>query len=293
MSKEILEKYIEQNNLSQAKVATQLGVSPAVVSQYLKGTYGGDVAKIDDLVLQLVSHEQEASKQHQGLNLGFVPTHQAKKVMASCKKCHVSGGLMVVVGDAGLGKTMALKRYAQDNSQVVMIEIDPTFTPKVLLIELCEALGIEPSRNTHDNMKNLVSKLTGAKKLLIVDEAELLSYKSLEILRRIQDKAEIALLLAGMPRLRANLRGSRGELKQIFSRVDFHHELKPLSQEDMAMLVESAIGTNEFNSLLFKLCDGNARTLSKILKESHSFAVHHQKPIDAEMIKQAYHQLIN
>lgn len=293
MSKEILKNYIEQQGLSQATVAVQLGVSPAVVSQYLKGIYAGDVEKVNKAVLQLVGHEQEAVKQFHGLNLGFVKTTQAKAVMASCKKCHVSGGLMVVVGDAGLGKTMALKQYAQDNAQVVMIEVDPTFTPKVLLIELCEALGIEPSRNTHDNMKNIVVKLTGSKKLIIIDEAELLSYKALEILRRIQDKANIALLLAGMKRLRENLRGSRGELKQIFSRVDFHHELKPLSQDDMAMLIEFAIGTGAFNETLFKLCGGNARTLSKILKESHSLSVQYQKPIDLDMVKQAYHQLIN
>lgn len=292
MLNEILKKYIEETGLSQSKVATQLGVSPAVISQYLQGKYSGDVEKIDQLVLQLVEHAKESVKQQRGLNLGFVKTTQAHHVMATCKKCHVSGGIMVVVGEAGLGKTMALKQYAQDSNQVVMIEVDPTFTPKVLLIELCEALGVEPTRNTHDNMKNIVAKLVGSKKLIIIDEAELLSYKALEILRRIQDKSNIGLLLAGMPRLRANLRGSRGELKQIFSRVDFFYELKSLSSQDVGILSESALGTDEFNDLLFRLCDGNARKLSKIFKESHSLAVRHQLSINSDMITQASQMLI-
>lgn len=38
------------DNTSQAKVATKLGVSPAVVNQCLKGTYKGRVDRIENLV---------------------------------------------------------------------------------------------------------------------------------------------------------------------------------------------------------------------------------------------------
>ncbi|CRL44634.1 hypothetical protein SGGMMB4_01839 [Sodalis glossinidius str. 'morsitans'] len=53
--------------------------------------------------------------------------------------------------------------------------------------------------------------------LVLVDEAELLPYRALEVLRRIHDSFGVAIVLAGMPRLLLNLKGSRGEYAQLYS----------------------------------------------------------------------------
>jgi DNA transposition AAA+ family ATPase len=46
-----------------------------------------------------------------------------------------------------------------------------------------------------------------------------LPYRALEVLRRIHDRSGVAIVLAGMPRLLINLKGSRGEFAQLYSRV--------------------------------------------------------------------------
>lgn len=46
---------------------------------------------------------------------------------------------------------------------------------------------------------DIVDKLKSSGRLIIIDEAEHLPYKSLELVRRIYDKANVGILLVGMP----------------------------------------------------------------------------------------------
>lgn len=62
-------------------------------------------------------------------------------------------------------------------------------------------------------------ELRDSGRLLMVDEAELLLYRALEVLRRLHDKAGIGIVLAGMPRLLINLKGRRGEFAQLLPAV--------------------------------------------------------------------------
>ncbi|EOF6267776.1 AAA family ATPase, partial [Salmonella enterica] len=71
----------------------------------------------------------------------------------------------------------------------------------------------------HELSEECIQALTGTGWVILVDEAELLPYRALEVLRRIHDRSGVALVLAGMPRLLVNLKGSRGEYAQLYSRV--------------------------------------------------------------------------
>jgi DNA transposition AAA+ family ATPase len=66
---------------------------------------------------------------------------------------------------------------------------------------------------------DIIDKLKSSGRLNIIDEAEPLPYKSLELLRRIYDKAQVGILLVGMPRLIMNLKGEKRQYAQLYSRV--------------------------------------------------------------------------
>ena len=200
----------------------------------------------------------------------------------------------LVIGEAGLGKTVTLKQYAKTVDNVILVEVTPTYSPKVMLVELCNRLGIVPSRSNHDNEVSIVEKLKGSDKLLIIDEAELLAYKSLEIIRRIHDMAKIGVVLAGMPRLRANLHGKNGEYKQLYSRIGFFHDMgEELSEEDIGMLTAATIGTSEFNDKLYQVSHGNARRLNKLLRGINRMAQINKRPINEAMINKMTQMLID
>lgn len=291
MSIDLLKQYQEDKGLSQAKLATLLGVSPAVISQYLKGEYKGDVASIDKKVDQMLSRAKDKATD---IKADFVPTDTAQKILEVCSMAHTMNDINLVIGEAGLGKTMAIKHYAQTVENVVLIETEPTFSPKVLLVELCHKLGIPPSKSNHDNIASIIEKLNGSDRLILIDEAELLSYKCLEVIRRIHDKSGVGVVLAGMPRLRANLRGKRGEYKQLYSRIGFVCDLADrLPDDDIGELVLGVLGNNECNDSFIKASNGNARRLSKIIRGVNRIAKMNNKPVSAKMVQRISEMLID
>lgn len=291
MSRELLQAFKESQNLSQSRLSTMLGVSSATVSQYLNGTYTGNIEALDKKVRELTERAKDKAKD---IKADFVPTSTAKKIMDVCGMAHAMNDINLVIGEAGLGKTVALKHYADNTAGVVMIETAPTFSPKVLLIELCGKLGITPSRNNHENIIAITEKLKGSERLVIIDEAELLSYKCLEIIRRIHDMAGVGVVLCGMPQLRSNLRGKRGEYKQLYSRVGFACDIKNrLPDEDVAQLAMSALGNDSYQDELVRASGGNARRLNKILRGVNRLAQLNNKPVSAKMIEITVNMLID
>ncbi len=291
MSRELLQEFKEAQNLSQTRLATMLDASPATVSQYLNGAYKGDTDTIDKKVRELIERAKDKAKD---IKSDFVPTTTAKKIMDVCAMAHGMNDINLVIGEAGLGKTVALKHYTSHTEGVVLIETAPTFSPKVLLVELCNKIGIVPSRNNHDNITAIVEKLKNSERLIIIDEAELLSYKCLEVIRRIHDMAGVGVVLAGMPRLRANLRGKRGEYKQLYSRVGFACDIKDrLPDEDVVMLVSAVFGNDEYADELVKASGGNARRLNKILRGVNRLVKINNKPVSAKMIELTVGMLID
>lgn len=291
MSIEALQNFIKETGISQSKIAPLVGVSTATISQYLKGEYKGDVQAVDKKVAEMLERQAEKAKD---VKSDFVETATAKNIFEVCGMAHAMADINLVIGEAGLGKTVTLKQYAKTVDNVILVEVEPTYSPKVLLVELCNKLGIVPSRSNHDNVTNIVEKLRGSDKLLIVDEAELLAYKSLEIIRRIHDMAKIGVVLAGMPRLRANLRGKKGEYKQLYSRIGFVGDLSDrLPEEDIGLLSQATIGTSDFNDKLYKACHGNARRLNKLLRGINRMAQINKRPINEAMINKMTQMLID
>lgn len=291
MSIALLQAYMDEYGLNQVQVAAQLGKSTAVVNQYLQGKYHGNTDKLDRAVEQLI--ERQHSKRLD-VNTGFISTPTARRIIETCALAHAMIDIHIVVGEAGLGKTMALREYAEQQANVILIEVDPTYTAKVLLQTLCDKLGLTCGKTNHAMMDAICQKLRGSERLLIVDEAELLRHQPLEILRRIHDKAGIGIVLAGMPRLRANLRGARGEYRQLYSRVGMQLDLKTrLPDEDIAALAEAGLGTDAFNSRLNEISGGNARRLNKLLRGVLRLSELHAEPVNTAMIEQFADMLID
>ncbi|PJG86186.1 AAA family ATPase [Conservatibacter flavescens] len=266
MKNQELKDFMTAKGLQQKQAAQLLGVSVTTVSLYLKGLYNGDVENLDKKVDELIARSKEKVLEAK-YNAEFVPTLAARRGMNIIRYAHVDGDISVIYGAAGLGKTKMLKQYAEENSSAILIEVDPSCTPKVLLKKIAEAIGATTRGVNNELLDGIKSKLEGSEMVLLIDEAELLSTRSLEFIRRIHDLSGVGVVLAGMPRLLINLKGKNNELAQLYSRVGFALDLgNALPDEDLALLASSAMGTDEFNELLVKASHGNARRLSKLIR---------------------------
>ncbi|EKK8374749.1 AAA family ATPase, partial [Salmonella enterica] len=250
----------------------------AVISQYLKGVYNGNIRNIENVLADFIRREEERARR-QEVKESFVHTRLADLALGLISNTHMDGDIGVIFGPAGMGKSMVLRQYASTSKGVILIEADPGYTAKVLLQELCVRLGVKKTGNIHELSEECIQALTGTGWVVLVDEAELLPYRALEVLRRIHDRSGVALVLAGMPRLLINLKGSRGEYAQLYSRVGMALDIeahKAESEADdfniiLASLLGTAVGTDylsspEVISAFRKHSKGNYRRLFKLAR---------------------------
>ncbi|WP_140921521.1 AAA family ATPase [Limnobaculum xujianqingii] len=291
-----LTELMVNKGFSQAKVARAISVSGSTLSQYLSGKYPGNITALETEISAFIERCNERDRSH-NITITFVMTPSAKKGLELIKLAHECKEINVLYGEAGLGKTMILKRYAEENKNtVILIEADPGYTAKVLLGELCRQLNLSVVGNLHDLIEACVGKLNGSDIVLIVDEAELLPFRALEVLRRIYDRSGVGVVLAGMPRLILNLKGKRGELVQLYSRVGFALNLgNSLPRSDVKAISSSVIDEldEETEDAFFTASKGNARRLSKLLRGAVRVCRINDMNINAAAVQQFAQMLIN
>lgn len=173
---------------SQNKACAQVGISAAIMSPLKKGNYPGDAeAQFSKLLSYFRAKEEAAAQPSAGVIVDYVPTSISSKVYEVIRNCQLKGGLAVACGDAGIGKTMAAKKFLRDHpNDAIYVALNPCLTTvKSLLKILCSKLNI--SDRTNDEMwLSLASKLRDGM-VIIVDEAQHCPIRTLEALRALTD----------------------------------------------------------------------------------------------------------
>jgi DNA transposition AAA+ family ATPase len=287
-----LKALMDEKGQSMNAVSRSLGISAGALSQWMSGSYPGNTAKIDDSVDSFLKRQKDPFKAPKK-PIKFVPTRAAAKTIEVANMCHGDGEIGVVYGDAGLGKTEAVKYYAKKNQDVILIEADLGYSARMLFADIHRRLGLDGRGTIHEMLEDCIVRLKDSERLIIVDEAENLPYRALELLRRLHDKAGIGILLVGMPRLIANLRGKRGEYAQLYSRVGVAAKLGTLTEEDTRSIVDTVLPeSNGLWRTFHAECRGNARTLRKLLGRSVRLAKVNSVPVDHEIVRLALETLI-
>jgi DNA transposition AAA+ family ATPase len=286
-------KYLEEKGISKNALAGAAGISPAALSQFLQNKYQGNNENIAKAVETILERECEKA-----INPRIIPVHidttVFKKIHEVARMCHLDGEIGVCFGDAGLGKTMAARRYAQLYKDSILIEADIGYTPKVLFSELHSMLCTGGGRGTiHGMLVEIIDRLKGTERMIIVDEAENLPDDALELLRSIHDKAGIGILLLGMPKLLGNLRGRKGDFAQLYSRVDIAIKLTSITIDDARQIIKCIFSDiNGMEKMLLDEAKGNPRVLWKLSRMSKKICNINKVPIDADVIKRASEVLV-
>ena len=130
-------------------------------------------------------------------------------------------------------------------------------------------------------MDEVVRKLNQSGRLLIIDEAENLPYRALEITRRIHDKTGVGILLVGRGILLENLKGYNNQYDQLYSRVKFTKII------DVIKILESIGQNTKLAETYLQYSDGNTRRLEHLISHSISIAKFNGKAeVDDAVIKQ-------
>ena len=273
--KQQLSDFLEENGYSINRVARQIGkrgYSAAVISQYLRDKYSGDVKTLEAEIESFLRREEE-KKERGRREIPFVETLAARKIFSALRLAHLEGEIVIIYGRAGLGKTTALKRYAEEYHDAILIEADLSYTTKSLLGKIASRFGSEEYGSVNYLFNYCVEKLRDTGRIIIVDEAEHLPVRGLDLLRRLNDLAGVGIALAGLPRLLYNLKGKRGENAYLYSRVGAAVNIEELYPDDVKSIVKEYYpNSNGIWEEFYAQCDGNARKLSKLLYRADSIS---------------------
>lgn len=258
---EQLNDYMSRTGASQTKVAKALGISPATLSYFLKGSYTGDIDSICDKAKDFLETEAERAKFK--TNDGIVQTSTFKTIQKFCSLVLAHQICGMLTGDAGCGKTTALKEFAKTHPSVLLVEADYGYTAKALFDELCSQLSLDDRGSLDQKRSRIVAKLKDSGRLIIIDEAEHLPYRALELIRRVHDKAGVGIALCGMPRLEKNVQGDRNHYAQLNSRISAPCRAKLLTDADIKAYIDSRF--ESYDSNVLELCAKTSRRSFRLL----------------------------
>lgn len=279
-----------------ASVAAAINVSRTALSSWKSGNYNGDVDRITDAVRGFLDTARGRADRPV-IGVEYRDTSVGRNVLDVCRFAHQHQDIGVVYGAAGMGKTMALREYKrQHQGEVIYMRCDPSCTAPQTLVE---RVMMEVTKDVTDNrlavlLQRCYRELAGTGRLLILDEAQYLSVRSLETVRSIHDMTDIGVVLCGNDQVYQRIRGEgRAVFAQLFSRVGIRRHINlTATREDVA----SIAGDLPAESIRF-LADrakrnGGLRMAVKLLKMALELTPDGRAPT-AEELQLAETQLVS
>ena len=230
-----VEQFLKEKNISQAKAAPLMGISQTALSQYRRSMYdNGDISALESKLEEFfrTQEEQEASTEKAlpyRPTQDYIPTSISEDVYKLIRYCQLEKGMVIIHGDAGIGKTKGAERFVRENPTAsVYIQATPsTGTLANLLKVLARALKVPETRNKLDLTLAIREKLEGTNKVIIIDEAQHLQLRSLDEIRT--GNTEVYTRMVGKQEAR---------FAQLFSRIRMnrYYSTRKVTEQDVAKL---------------------------------------------------------
>jgi DNA transposition AAA+ family ATPase len=190
----------------------------------------------------------------------------------------------MVTGPAGRGKTEAAKHYAV-NSEAIYLPPLNIRTPAMVLREISfELAGMRPTRT--DACLNIIGEqMARNRRLIMIDEADLLKMECLEMLRNVNERFACPIMLIG----EEDLKGKVGSRRRLASRIRRRIEFGPISKEDIVFFFHTSLGIKtgaDVASSIHKHANGDWRpVLTTAISIERSMKTSNSKEITMEMVQ--------
>lgn len=226
-------EYMRQKGISQAELGRKLSISSGAVSSYLNGKYPSPET-VTEKIAELMDMQEQKTLAPKAPEI--VETTVTKMVKQAISYAHLRGVVSVAYGDAGVGKTTAVQQYLKENQLAIGIEILPTYASLTGVTELlADKLGSKESTDRKIT-RDIIGKLKGSGRVIIVDEAQHLTVRAIEHLRSISDSTGIGICFVGNESIYTKLLGKhKNDYAQLYSRIGVRKVVTTSTntQEDM------------------------------------------------------------
>ena len=240
---ERLEKFLKDENLSQAKAAPILGISQAALSQYRRSMYDkGDIEAVENKLKEFFQIQEEKTQNAQKAepfrtktSAGYIPTTISEEAYKLIRYCQLEKGIVVIDGDAGIGKTKAAAKFLQDNpSTTVYVKATPsTGSTRSLLKMIAKTLKLPENQRTEDLSVSIQEKLRETDKVKFLTLEEIRGWVDEDI---FTGKPGIGIVLIGNVEVYNKMLGKQEAIfAQQFNRTKLHgrYRTSDIQREDV------------------------------------------------------------
>ncbi len=271
---------LARENMSDAQISRDTKINSSYISQMKNGAWSvklSDSAKANHeakiiefakgfLNKSLDEYSEVTAKA--GL-LDFTNTHN---MMATLAKCRIQKNMTYVSAPSGSGKTKGIEAFANGNPSVVIVTAYDGLSAKDLLEDVYLAFkkDAEPPKNVRGLMSGILRELKGSvNRLLVIDEANFIKERSLEQLRHIHDRTNIAITLVGTEKLKSQIEKYHPQVK---SRIRNGLPIEPFGVEEVRMMcVKYGIFSDKAEMLLKK--KRNMREIEYFLQDALEYRI--------------------
>lgn len=189
--------FMEKSKKTQLQIAKETGISNTVISQFISGTYKGDNEEVANNIEKYLVLANERLENIDN-TVFYKDLENTKTSLFAVKYAHKNCEVVLLSGDAGAGKTTALEYYAKNNTGVIFVTASIcTSSPTAILKEIALAIGKRATGSKGQIEKMLISALSNSNRLIIIDEADQLTFNAIQAVRNLNDKAHVGILLSG------------------------------------------------------------------------------------------------
>lgn len=230
-----LKEYCTQKG-SQNKAANSMnGVSSATVSKVLSGDWDTISDEMWRTIASQIGHETKGWQ--------IAETRAYKRMAFLLNNAKTDSLVMAVTGDAGCGKTEAIKNYTAGNRNVYHLCCSEYWNRRTFMGKLLQCMGIDYTGSTvSDMMDDIIDNLKRKERpLIVLDEADKLTdqvfYFFISLYNQLEDHCGIILCATNYleKRIKKGLRTKRKGYEEIYSRMGRKFvELQVINSEDVA-----------------------------------------------------------
>lgn len=263
-----VEQFLKEKRISQAKAAPMMGISQTALSQYRRSMYdNGDIEGLENKLDEFfrTQEEQEAATEkalpYRPIQ-DYIPTSISEDVCKLICYCQIEKGMVIIHGDAGIGKTKGAEKFVRENPAAsVYIQATPSIgTLGNLLKIIARALKVPESRNKLELMLAIRKKLEGTNKVIIIDEAQHLQLRALEEIRAWADpnpitgQPGVGIALIGNTEVYTRMVGKQeARFAQLFSRIRMnrYYSTQKVTDNDVKALFPKLADDGQEKELAF------------------------------------------
>jgi len=195
----------------------------------------------------------------------FIFNENVHKFIDICRELEspdslIGPSLAVVSGAAGRGKSESAKHFCAENGALYIPPLNIN-TPAMLLRTISfEISTLRPIRS-EESLRAIAGEMAKERRLIIIDEADLLPMQTLEMLRNVSELYSFPILMIGED---SRLESKIASRRRLSSRIRRRLEFGPITQADCLQFLRKALDakvTPEVCAFIHRGCEGNWRPL--------------------------------